>query len=132
MVHVAELEQEQRSPLILGEPRKSADQLAQVGTALDVVGQSVGAGLEVVGRQGGVTTRSEQRAAAIARDRKQPRPHGVGQAALPQRAMGAHEGLLERVLAVLAATEHVTAEGEQRCMVAVVERFERVLVAVAH
>ena len=132
MVQVAQLEQDQRPALILGEPRQIADQLAQLGTPLDVVGQSVGARLEVVGRQGGVTTPGKHRAAAIARDREQPRPHRVRQPTLAQRMMSAQEGLLQRVLAVLAVAEHVAAEREQRRVVAVIERFERVLIAFAH
>ena len=39
--------------------------------------------------------------------------------------MGAQEGLLERVLGVLAVAEHVPGERQQRRVVAVVERLER-------
>ena len=43
--------------------------------------------------------------------------------------MGAQEGLLERVLAVLAIAHHVTAEGEQRRVMAVVDDREGAVVA---
>ena len=43
--------------------------------------------------------------------------------------MGAQEGLLQRVLALLVGAEHVAAEAEQRAVVAVVERLEGALVA---
>ena len=46
--------------------------------------------------------------------------------------MGPQEGLLQRVLAVLEAAEHVAAEGEQRRVMALVEHLERSLVALAH
>jgi hypothetical protein len=71
-------------------------------------------------------------AAAIARYREQPRLHRVRQPTLAQRMMSAQEGLLQGVLAVLTVAEHVAAERQQRRVVAVVERLERVLIAVAH
>ena len=126
MAEVAELEEHERAALVLRQAREVGDQLAQVGAAADVVGQAVERGLDLVDRHGGVAARGEQRAAAVAGDREQPRPHRVGHTARLQRAVRAHEGLLERVLAVLAVADHVAAEGEQRRVVAVVERLERV------
>ena len=115
-----------------GRPREVGDQLAQVGAAADVVGEPVERRLELVDGDGGVAARGQQRAAAVAGDREQPRPHRVGHAAGAQRAVGAQEGLLERVLAVLAVADHVAAEREQRRVVAVVERLEGALVAASH
>ena len=46
--------------------------------------------------------------------------------------MRAQEGLLERVLAVLAVADHVAAEREQRRVVAVVEHLEGARVAARH
>ena len=70
----------------------------------------------------------EHRAAAVARDREQPGAQLVGRAVRHQRAVGAQEGLLERVLGLFARAEQVAAEAEQRTVVAVVERLEGALV----
>ena len=131
MAEIAQLEQHQRAALVLGQPGEVGDQLAQVGAAPDVLGQAVVRRLELVGGDRGVAARGQQRAAAVAGDREQPRPHGVGRPAVAQRAMRAQERLLERVLTVLAVADHVAAEREQRGVMAVVERLERALVAVA-
>ena len=64
-----------------GKRREVGHQLAQIGAALDVVGQAVERRLDLVDRHGGVAARGEQRAAAVAGDREQPRPHRVRHAA---------------------------------------------------
>ena len=132
VAEIAHLEQDERAALILGQPREVGHQLAQVGAAHDVVGQAVEGGLEIVDGDGGVAPRRQQRAAAVTGDREQPWPHGVGHAAGAERAVRAQEGLLKGVLAVLAVADHVAAEGEQRRVVAVVERLEGARVAARH
>ncbi len=46
--------------------------------------------------------------------------------------MGAQERLLQRVLAVLGVAEHVSAERQQRTVMAVVENLERRLFTPVH
>ena len=91
-----------------------------------------GAGVGHRHLDGGVPARGEHRAAAVARDREQPGPHGRGRRGLAKSAIRAQERLLQRVLAVLAVAEHVPAERQQRGVMAIVEDLERTLVARAH
>ena len=79
-----------------------------------------------------LTADRKHRAAAVARDRKQPRPHSIRRPARAQRAVSAHEGLLQCVLAVLTVAERAAAERQQRGVMAFVQHLERVLVARAH
>ena len=115
-----------------GRPREVGHELAQVGAAADVVGQAVERDLDVVGRHRGRAAGREQREAAVAGDREQPRADRVRHPAVEQRPVRAQERLLERVLAVLAVADHVPAEREQRRVVAVVERLEGGDVAARH
>ena len=123
-----ELGEHERLALVVGQPRQVAQQLAQLGAALDVRGQPVERRLEILGRERGLAPGREHGEAAVARDRVEPRAHPVGRAPAGQRAVGADERLLQRVLAVLAVAEHVAAEGEQRRRVPVVQRLEGVRV----
>ena len=98
----AELEQHQRGALVLGQPAEVGDQLAQVGaphrrrprarrtTARRPRSETAAA-----------APRGQHRLAAVAGDREQPRADRSGHLAGAQRAVGAQERLLERVLAVL-------------------------------
>ena len=128
----AQLEQDERLALLVGQAREVAHQLPQVGAARDVLGEAVEAGLVVLGRGGGLAPRRQRRQAAVAGDREQPRPHRVRRRLVAQRAVRPQEGLLEHVLGVVEAAEHVAAEGQQRRVVAFVDRLERTLVALAH
>jgi hypothetical protein len=132
VAQIAQLEEHQCFALVVGQAPEVGHQLAQVSPAPDVLGQAIEAGLDLVDRHGCVTTGCERRATAVARDREQPWPHRVGQPAGAQRAMGAQEGLLQRVLTVLTVAEHVATEGQQRCVMAVVEDLEGRLVARLH
>jgi hypothetical protein len=132
MAQIPELEQDKGAALVLGQAGEVGDELAQVGAPADVVGEAVAARLDRVQRQVAVAARREHRAAAVARDREQPRPDGLGRSPVAQRAVSADERLLERVLAVLAAGERMAAEGEQRGVMPVVERCEGRLVSGAH
>ena len=127
----AELEQHERLALVLRQAREVVQQLAQIGAAPDILGEAVEAGLEVLGHHRGLASRRQHGATAIAGDGEQPRPHRVGRRLAAQRAVSAQEGLLQRVLAVLVAAEHVAAERQQRRVVPVVERLERTGIALA-
>jgi hypothetical protein len=107
VAQVAQLRQHEGGPLILGQPRQIGHQLAQLGAPPDLLGQVVESVLRQLGWHGVVPSRRQHRAAAVARDREQPRPHRRWRAPAAQRAMRAQERLLQRLLAVLAAAEHV-------------------------
>src|SRR5206468_7643434 len=70
--------------------------------------------------------------AAVAGDRVQPGPKRDLRVAVAQRAVGGYKAVLERVLGLVAAAEHVAAECEQPVRVAVVDRLERSIVTGAH
>jgi len=132
MAQIPQLGQDERAALVLGEAAEVGHELAQVGTPADVVGEAVERRLDRVRRQRVVAACREHRAAAVARDCEQPRPDAVGRSSVTQRAVGADEGLLQRVLAVLAAAERAPAEDEQRGVMAVVEGLEGRRVSGAH
>ena len=132
VAEVAELRHHERFPLLLGQAPEVGHQLAQLSAPPDLLGEVVEPALGQLGRHCRVPARGEHRAAAVARDREQPRAHHVRRAAGAQRAVRAQERLLQRLLAVLAVAEHVAAEREQRGVVAVVEGFERGRVAAPH
>jgi hypothetical protein len=72
------------------------------------------------------------RHAAVARDRVEPGAQLDVADAAAQRAVGRGEAVLQRVLGLLTAAEHLPAEGEQAAVVAVVDDLERCVVAGAH
>ena len=127
--HAAELEQDQRGALVLGQASEVGDQFAQVGAQGDAVGEPVERRLDVLDRDRSRPPRGQDRLAAVAGDRVQPGLHGLRELPGAQRPVGAQEGLLERVLAVLGVAQHVPAEREQRPVVPVVEDLEGGLVA---
>ena len=125
---VGQLCQHERRALIMGQALDVRDQRPQIGPRLHLLAQPlrrqarrVDVGLEPAS--------AEQREAAVARDRVQPRPEVRRRPALAQRPVGAQEGLLQRVLGLLASAHHVAAEAQQGAVVAVVEDLERPLVA---
>ncbi len=68
MAEVAELGQDERRALVVGQAAEVGEELAQLGAALDVRGEAVEAGFKIVGRDGRLATRGDQREAAVARD----------------------------------------------------------------
>jgi hypothetical protein len=127
---VAELEEHERRALLLGEAFEVGQQAAQLGAAVDVGGQAVGGGVTVV--EGDLLApRAQDRQAAVARDGVEPGPEADRPIAGAQRAIGGHEGVLQRVLRLLVAGQHVPAEGEQAAVVAVEDELEGALVAAA-
>ena len=74
----------------------------------------------------------QRRQAAVAGDRVQPRAQLDVARAAAQRPVGGGEAVLQGVLGLLAAAQHVSAEGEQAAVVAVVDDLEGGVVAGAH
>ena len=113
MGEVADLREHERGALVVGQARDVAEQLAQVGALLDAGAEALGRGLELLDGHGRGLAGREHREAAVAGDGEQPRAQLVGRALGDQGAVGAQEGLLERVLALVLGAEHVAAEAEQ-------------------
>ena len=132
MAQIAQLEEHERLALVVGQPPEVGHELPQLSTPPDVGGEPIDAELELVDRHRRLTAGRKHRAAAVARDREQPRPHSVRRPPRTQRAVSAHEGLLQCVLAVLTVAEHAAADRQQRGVMALVEDLERGLVARAH
>jgi hypothetical protein len=131
---VAELEEDQRRALVVGQALQLVHQLAQVGAELDLGRHPLErseVGRQPVGRDLH-TLRAMDRQAAVARDRVEPGAQLDVAHAGAQRAVGRGEAVLQGVLGLLAAAEHLSAEGEQAAVVAVVDDLERGVVAGAH
>jgi hypothetical protein len=108
-------------------PESPGQQAEQLGAPLDVRGEPVARGMPVVeGRV--LAARAQDRQAAVARDRVEPGLEADRPLTGPQRAVGGHEGVLEGVLGLLVAGEHVPAEGEQAAVIAVEDQLEGTLV----
>jgi hypothetical protein len=122
----AQLGQQECGALVLGQLGHVGEQLTQFGALLDFHGEAVDTdALELLLAVGDrVSPGAEHRPAAVACDREQPRAWLVWSLTAQHRAVSADERLLKRVLAVFPVAEHVTAERQQRSVVAVVERRE--------
>jgi hypothetical protein len=124
VAQAAQLRLHERVALVGGQRAQIGHERAQLGPPVHVLREAVPARLGLLAGGGGVAARREDREAAVAGDGEQPRPHSIGRRAPLERLVGAQEGLLQRVLAVLAVAEQVAAEGEERRAVADVERLE--------
>ena len=131
---VAELEEDQRGALVVGQALQLGHQLAQVGAPLDVGGHALDRPGAVRDRVDGDlgAARTQHRQAAVAGDRVQPRAQVDVAAAAAQRPVRRGEAVLQGVLGLLATAQHLPAEGEQPAVVAVVDDLEGVVVAGAH
>jgi hypothetical protein len=131
---VTELEQDERGALVVGEPPQIVHQLAQVGSALNLLGQPIRDAAAVLRAVEAdvLAARAQHRQAAIARDRVQPGPELDAAVAGAQRRVGRPEALLERVLGLLPAGQQLMAERQQAACVPVVDRLEGLVVAGAH
>ena len=128
MVVVAQLEEDERGALLLGQLLEVGQQAAELGAAIDIGGQAVAGGMPVV--EGHLlAARAQDRQAAVARDGEEPGLEEDRPLAAAQRAIGRHEGVLEGVLGLLVAGEHAPAEGEQAAVIAVEDELEGALVA---
>ena len=67
---------------------------------------------------------AQDRVAAVASDREQPRPQVHLAVARDEIVVGREEGVLDRILGLLRTTEHVAAEGQNLAMVTVIQRLE--------
>ena len=124
MGEVRRLGEQKRSPLLLGKLTQVAEQLAQLDTALDLLGKPLGRKLLELG--GLLAARSQERKAAVAGDGVEPRlERDLALAAALQVVEGRGEGVLDRVLSLLARAEHVTAETENGACRAARRRFRR-------
>ena len=130
MGEVRRLGEQKRSPLLLGKLTQVAEQLAQLGAALDLLGEPLGRELLELG--GLLAARSQERKAAVAGDRVEPRlERDLALAAALQVVEGRGEGVLDRVLSLLARAEHVTAETEDAGAVPLEDDLEGKLVPAA-
>ena len=131
VVERTELGEQERRPLVLRQAGEVGEQLAQIlAPPPTVAARPVGRGLRQLDRDVR-TSCAQQRQAAVAGDREQPRTQVDRLLAAHQTAKGRQERVLDGVLGLLARAEHVAAEAEDRGVVAVVERLERAFVAAA-
>ena len=127
----AELGEHQRGPLVLGQRRDVAEQLADVLAPLRLGRQVLGGRrVELVERQ--LAAGAQHREAAVARDRVEPRPELDLRSAAHEVAVGGHERVLDRVLRLVGRGQHVAAEREDAAVVAVIDRLEGRLAPAAH
>jgi hypothetical protein len=122
---VAQLEQDERSSLIVRQPPDLVDHLAQILTALHLVGQIAELRPRVVGPRLALPACADLGQTAVSRDRVEPRPQHDLARTLPHRSIGGHERQLQRILGRFSALEHVHAEREQPARVPVVDLLER-------
>ena len=113
---VAEFEQHKRGALIGGQPLNVLDDLAQLLSAREQARGTIDRGTvsahPVAVRN--LAAGAQLRQAAVARDRVQPRPQRTVAPTAAKRLVCRHERQLQRVLAPLAASQHVHTEAEQR------------------
>jgi hypothetical protein len=119
----AELGEHERGALVLGQAGEVGQQVAQVLAALDGAREVLGRRL--VGRGERVLAApAQQREAAVAGDRVEPRAQVDGLVGADEVAVRRHEGVLDGVLGLLGRAQHVAAEPEDAAQVAVVEHLE--------
>jgi hypothetical protein len=133
VAHAAQLAQEQRRALLIGQATDIRDQPSQRLAALGLgnrVGHRRG---DEVNHLGGDRHRTAKLIdAAVVRDPVQPGPKGEIAIVGPQRRVGAHEHVLESVFGILSRSrEHLARIREQPLPITVVDDPERVLVALA-
>src|SRR3954469_6470786 len=124
---VPELEQDERGALVLGQPVEILDEVAQIGAKLDGVGESLAdrAVARRVGHRLAGAAGAQDGEAAVARDRVEPGLQRRGPVAgARERAVGRGEGVLQRVLGLLPASQHVPAERDEAAVVAIVDGLE--------
>jgi hypothetical protein len=124
------LGQHERGALFVGQAPEVDDQVAEILPALDLRDKALGDRLgELADRL--LAARAQHRVAAVARDREQPRAQVDRLLGGDEIVISGEEGLLDGVLGLLGAAEHVAAEGQDRPVVAVIDCLERHLLALA-
>ena len=130
VAHRVDLAEEQRRALGLREPADVAEQVAELLAVLDPLeggdAVHVGVGVHRVLAVGGRLAKVVE--AAVAGDPVEPGADGDRPLVGDHRVVGGDEDLLEDVLGVLGAAEHLAAEAEQPRLVALDQRLEGVLV----
>ena len=126
-----DLAQQERGALRLGQVLHVRHQLAELLALVDLVGgrEAVLGQVHVHRVDADRLRLAEVVERAVARDPVQPRPHVDLAVVGVDRVEGGREDLLQHVLRVLAAGEHVAAEGQQARLVAGHQRLEGVVVA---
>lgn len=123
VIEGADLRKDESSLLTLGQVVEVCEQLAELATPLDFLGETRrGISCHVLDRC--FTARAQHREAPIARDDVEPRLDLRRLSIALQGAKSRGKGLLKRVLGVLPGAEHVTAEGEEPAVVTVVHDRE--------
>jgi hypothetical protein len=123
---VAKFEKHKRRTLIGGQPLNVLDDLAQLLSARDqargtIDCRTVSAHPIAVSD---LAARAQLRQAAVARDRVQPRPQRTVAPTAAKRLVCRHERQLQRILAPVAAPQHVHAEAQQRRTVTIENLLE--------
>jgi hypothetical protein len=114
-----QLGQHQCGALFFGEPAYIGDQIAEILATLDLDGEPFGRGLiDRVGRL--LTTRADDRVAAVAGHRVQPRPQVDRRVRVRQFAVRGHERVLNRILGLVGVAEHVPTEGQDPLVMPIV------------
>jgi hypothetical protein len=119
-VHLGEHE---RGALFVGQPAEIEHEIAQVLAPLGLDGEALRGGLVEIGDRL-LAPGAQDRVAAVASDREQPRPQVHLAVARDEIVVGREEGVLDRILGLLRAAEHVAAEGQNLAVVTVVQRLE--------
>ena len=127
---VAEFEQYKRGALIGGQPLNILDDLAQLLSAREQARGTVECGTISAHPFAvrNLATSAQLRQAAVARNRVQPRPQRTVAPTAAKRPERRDERQLQRVLAPLAASQHVRAETEQRGTVTIENLLEGLIV----
>src|SRR5829696_424828 len=121
------LGEQQRGALLLGQLADIGQQLAQLRAALHVLAEAGRRQLVELRRM--LTARAQHRYAAIARDRVQPRlERDIALITALKVLVCRGEGVLHRVLRLLAESDHVAAEREDSGAVPLEDHLERALV----
>ena len=127
---VPELEQHERSALVVRQPLDVLDEFPQLLAACDQARRTVELRTLDDDRvaAGVLANRAQLREAAIARDRVEPRAQRVGAPTAAERLVRRGERQLQRVLSPFTTPQHVHAEAEQASPVPVDDLLKRALV----
>ena len=129
MAQGAELGQDERRPLILGQPLEVGQQVAQVLALLDLGREPLDRGLGNVVEGALLLAGAQDGQAAVAGDGVEPRLELHRPVAGEEVAIRGDEGVLDGVLGLLGRPEHVPAEREDPPVVPVIYGLEGPLVA---
>ena len=126
-----ELGHQKRCPLRLRQATEVRDERPEVLAPLDLVVQPVEPGALAVKPRTVLAhpPGSQQRQAAVSRDREQPGLHGEVAVGRDELAIRRHERVLDRILRVFATPRQMPAERQDGRVVTLVQRFEGKLVA---